>query len=197
MRRIADELGAGTMTLYYYVRTKDDLIALMDDAIMGETLVPKAKFPASWRARMLAVCRASLDAFRRHPWALTALRSTQFSLNSLRHFEQSLAAVADAPFDQQTRLELLLTADDYVFGYALRADDHYPTDHDPITFEFAHAQVGTGEFPHVAELVDVAAPSARAWDALSKRMNDARRFERGLEALLDGFEARHTNTRRR
>ena len=40
MRRIAAELGAGTMTLYYYVRTKDELVALMDDAIMGEVLDP-------------------------------------------------------------------------------------------------------------------------------------------------------------
>src|SRR5215207_5547112 len=30
MRRIAAELGAGTMTLYHYVRTKDELVALMD-----------------------------------------------------------------------------------------------------------------------------------------------------------------------
>jgi AcrR family transcriptional regulator len=28
MRRVATELGAGTMTLYHYVRTKDDLVAL-------------------------------------------------------------------------------------------------------------------------------------------------------------------------
>src|SRR5271165_563117 len=32
MRRVARELKAGTMSLYYYVRTKDDLIAVMDDA---------------------------------------------------------------------------------------------------------------------------------------------------------------------
>src|SRR5262249_32571353 len=32
MRRLAAELGAGTMTLYYYVRTKDELLALVTDA---------------------------------------------------------------------------------------------------------------------------------------------------------------------
>ena len=40
MRRVAQELGAGTMTLYHYVRTKDELITLMVDAMMGELLVP-------------------------------------------------------------------------------------------------------------------------------------------------------------
>src|SRR3954452_23863804 len=39
MRRVAQALGAGTMTLYNYVRTKYELLALMDDAIMGEVLV--------------------------------------------------------------------------------------------------------------------------------------------------------------
>ena len=40
MRRIAKELDVGTMSLYYYVKTKDDLISMMDDALMAEALVP-------------------------------------------------------------------------------------------------------------------------------------------------------------
>jgi AcrR family transcriptional regulator len=40
MRRVAQELKVGTMSLYYYVKTKDDLIAAMDDALMGEALLP-------------------------------------------------------------------------------------------------------------------------------------------------------------
>jgi AcrR family transcriptional regulator len=195
MRRVADELGAGTMTLYYYVRTKEDLIALMDDAIMAEVIVPASKFPAGWRERVTVVAHWSMAAFQRHPWSLTSQRSNQFSLHSLRHFEQSLAAVADAPFDDETKLELLLTVDDYVFGYALRSDKDFSSEHDPVTFEYAHAQVQTGEFPHMAKLIDTSAPSRRAWESLGKRMNDVRRFERGLEALLDGFEARRAKRR--
>src|SRR3954452_24599103 len=40
MRRVAQRLGAGTMTLYNYVRTKDELVTLMADAVMAEALVP-------------------------------------------------------------------------------------------------------------------------------------------------------------
>ena len=36
MRRIATELGAGTMTLYHYVASKDELVSLIGDAIMSE-----------------------------------------------------------------------------------------------------------------------------------------------------------------
>src|SRR4051812_43136392 len=35
MRRIASELDSGTMTLYHYVRTKDELLTLIVDTIMG------------------------------------------------------------------------------------------------------------------------------------------------------------------
>ena len=50
MRRVAEELGAATMTLYHYVRTKDDLVALMDDAMMGEVVIPRASSPTTGAA---------------------------------------------------------------------------------------------------------------------------------------------------
>ena len=43
MRRLAAELDAGTMTLYHYVRTKDELLALVNDAVMGELIVPPGR----------------------------------------------------------------------------------------------------------------------------------------------------------
>ena len=39
MRRLAAELDAGTMTLYHYVRTKDELLTLVIDAVMGEVVL--------------------------------------------------------------------------------------------------------------------------------------------------------------
>ena len=36
MRRVAQELKVGTMSLYYYVKDKDDLIAAMDDSSWGK-----------------------------------------------------------------------------------------------------------------------------------------------------------------
>ena len=50
MRRIAAELDAGTMTLYHYVRTKDELLTLVTDAVMGEVVVPPtSEIPTDWR----------------------------------------------------------------------------------------------------------------------------------------------------
>jgi len=49
MRRIAAELGAGTMTLYHYVASKAELTALMLDAIMAEQLAPVADLRAAYQ----------------------------------------------------------------------------------------------------------------------------------------------------
>ena len=40
MRRIAADLDSGTMTLYHYVKTKDELLSLVVDEVMGEVVVP-------------------------------------------------------------------------------------------------------------------------------------------------------------
>lgn len=55
MKRIAEELGCGTMTLYYYVCTKADIVALMHDAILAEILVPE--LPTDWREAVCAIAR--------------------------------------------------------------------------------------------------------------------------------------------
>jgi AcrR family transcriptional regulator len=121
MRRLAAELG--TMTLYHYVGSKTDLIALMEDAIMGELLVPDDQQPSDWRQALTAIASRTRDSFRRHPWALTGMRDTGLSPHALPHFEQSLAAVAVAGtgLDPAARLELIASVDDYVAGFVLKA----------------------------------------------------------------------------
>ena len=92
MRRVASELGVGTMTLCYYVATRDELLALMNDAMMGELVVPAGELPSDWRAALGLIAHRSRAAFRRHPWAIEEPPGT-LGPNAMRHFEQSLAAV--------------------------------------------------------------------------------------------------------
>ncbi|MEY2839629.1 MAG: hypothetical protein RJB60_1928, partial [Pseudomonadota bacterium] len=39
MRRLASEMGVGTMSLYHYVKTKEELVAMMDDALMADVIL--------------------------------------------------------------------------------------------------------------------------------------------------------------
>jgi AcrR family transcriptional regulator len=201
MRRVAAELGAATMSLYHYVRTKDDLIALMDDALMAEALVPDQDLPAHWRAALTAIARRTRAALIRHSWALSSLQGAQLGPNAMRHFEQSLAAAAGTGLDVGAKFELLALVDAYVFGNALQtaearkraAEAQASPEAVTAALEYGLAQLRTGRFPHIAALLDGAEPDAAAV-AGSGSMPSVEllddQFERGLQAVLDGAAAR-------
>jgi AcrR family transcriptional regulator len=192
MRRVAAELGAGTMSLYHYLRGKDDLLALMDDALMGESLVPDGELPAGWREAVTAIARRTRAVYLRHPWALYAMQGERavqgapIGPNGMRHFEQSLAALAEAPLDTRAKLDLLAIVDAYVFGTVLQSGETRARGEvDPgaaeALMEFALGQLRTGRYPHLQALSgDPAAASIADVGLLEER------FERGLRLLLDG-----------
>ena len=93
MRRLAAELDAGTMTLYHYVRTKDELLTLVTDAVMGEVVVPGRRAAARRLARRdhHRSPTAPGDALLRHPWMLDIADDPPIGPNSVRHFDQSHA----------------------------------------------------------------------------------------------------------
>jgi AcrR family transcriptional regulator len=146
MRRIAQDLGVGTMSLYYYVKTKADLIGAMDDAIMGEVVAPS--LPTNWRAALVAIAIRTRDALMRHPWALHSMLSVAPGVNAMRHFEQCLEALAQTALTTKEKFTLLATLDDFVFGFALReaAPDQ------KIDLDFAKSQLATGGYPRLAEV---------------------------------------------
>ena len=67
MRRIAASLGFGATSLYWYVKSKEELFQLMFDAYIGEDEVPP-QTSDGWReyAKQLAI--EARVAMRRHPW---------------------------------------------------------------------------------------------------------------------------------
>jgi len=187
MRRIAEVLGVGTMTLYHYLRTKEELLALMEDAIMAEALVPDGELPEDWREALAAIARRSRDAFLRHPWSFNALRTAGMGPNSLRHVEQSMAAVANAPLDVPGKVALCGVIDDLVFGYVMRHVDG-PVGENRAINGFVTDHLATGQFPHIARFVGAEKPSAAFTRAVGW-MRDERRFEFALQALFDAVAA--------
>lgn len=196
MRRIAGELGAGTMTLYYYVRTKDELVALMDDAIMAEVLIPADEFPSHWYDALTEVATRTWDVLMRHPWALHSLQNAPTGPNAMRHFEQSLAAIAGTDLTAPAAFALLAMVDDYVHGNVLRAGELHSaktagTDEAAVeaAIRFGQSQIATGEFPHTAALFDGEDPR-EAFPRLLGAESERDRFRHGLAVLLDGVASR-------
>lgn len=191
MRRIAARLGASTMSLYHYVHTKADLIALMDDALMGEILVPEGQLPRGWREAISAIGRRTREVFARHPWALLAMRGAPPGPNAMRHFEQSLAALAEAPISLEGKLALLQLVDDFVFGHSLRTAEARSWSGDSALSRSAEKLgqqlIKTGAFPHTAALfAQTSSPDA----ARPRQLLTEDLFERSLAAVLDGSVGR-------
>ncbi len=197
MRRIARELDAGTMTLYHYVRNKDELLALMWNTVIEELILPEEELSGDWRRVLTELAHATRRAFKQHPWIFEAMgEPAQSGPNGIRHFEQSLAAVRELRASSRDRLELIGLVDDYVFGFTYREvlQESYDAQGDPNMAEsglaFFEAQLATGEYPNTSKLFrgDLRTAMERLMENFSGDAND-RRFERGLKALLDGFEA--------
>jgi AcrR family transcriptional regulator len=197
MRRIARSLGAGTMSLYRYIATKEDLLALIGDALLSEALVP-GELPADWLEAIALMARQTRHAYLRHPWAIHliqdqgAVRAALAGPNGLRHLEQSLSALSGAPMGDRTKLDVLAIVDDYVYGHVIRAAGKAseaaaaaPAPEAEGSAGFIRSQLASGDFPQLAA-VSGAADVAGFTDPADL---DAR-FELGLKLLLDGIASR-------
>jgi AcrR family transcriptional regulator len=168
MRRVAQELEVGTMSLYYYVKTKEDLVAVMDDALMGEALLPS--LPKRWQQAVMEIARRTHTVFLKHPWALVSMLTAPPGIHAMRHMEQCLEALAHTSMTDVQKLTLLATIDDFVFGHALREAASGAA----VDFTFAEEQMATGAFPRLAAVF-----GRGRVDAASDR------FEKGLKALVE------------
>jgi AcrR family transcriptional regulator len=186
MRRVAQQLGAGTMTLYNYVRTKDELVALMDDQLMGELLVSEEELARPWRDALTAILRQTYRLRVQHPWSLTALQNAGLGPNGLRHAEQTLAALEGSPFSDEQKLMVMVVTDSFVDGHALHQAE--------VTAELAPDAAAGDRSRRALEMI-AAGPyprMRRSWAALESWRPEAaawmdQSFERGLTALLEGL----------
>jgi AcrR family transcriptional regulator len=191
MRRVAERLGAGTMTLYHYVRNKEELVALMGDAVMAEVVVPEGTLSDDWRTALTQIANRSHEAFRAHHWVFQKLGEDGVpGPNGMRHFEQSLQAVAGLGLDREQTFEVIGQVDDYVFGYSLReVQEAKEQEHGwtPAVVDFLKRELATGDYPLIGEFFgdDFEA----SFDQAMEMMADEARFDRGLKRLLDGIEA--------
>ncbi len=72
MQGVARSLGAGTMSLYNHVRSKDDLLGAVSEHLWADiaALAPASDNPARW---LQSLAQAIRDTGRRHPNALSIL----------------------------------------------------------------------------------------------------------------------------
>ncbi len=125
MRRIADELGVGAMSLYRHVADKDALIEEMTVEVGRRFPYPIATDPRlGWRERVAAATDIDWDLYQRHPWVVQAYSSPRygFGADSLRCLDWLVGGFMDGlGVDVEVATEMSLTVWSFVNGVALAA----------------------------------------------------------------------------
>ena len=192
MRRVAEVLDVGTMTLYHYVRTKDDLLTLVEDALMGETGRACDPLPDVWQPAIITLALATRATYLRHPWALRATTGARVGPNAMWHIELSLRAVASLPVCLDHKLQILAIVDDYVFGHCasvVRTRSQQQFDRKTRKALNAAMTSHLDDFPLLRAVVGDGDPVDVLVRSSGAASEDAH-FELGLGVLLDGL-ARH------
>jgi AcrR family transcriptional regulator len=176
------------MSLYHHVPTKDDLLDLMQDVVMGELVLAPDELPAGWRDALHAISVRTYEVYRRHPWMVAGgWERPTMGPRAFAHIEQSLSIFADMDLPIQQAGEILGVADDYVIGFVTRqlATERAVRRHG-LTIEqyqealepYVHRMIERGDYPNLKRFAD------EEW-----RIEGGDRFARGLTFLLDGIAA--------
>jgi AcrR family transcriptional regulator len=96
MRRLAEELGTGAASLYWHVGSKDGLLDLVLDQLIGEQHVPDPD-PARWQEQLKEVARTMRSVSLRHPYLVRiSIGRVPMGPNALRYSERVLAIMQAA-----------------------------------------------------------------------------------------------------
>lgn len=188
MRRLATDLGVGTMSLYRHVPGKSELLDLMIDHVNA---MPDGEPPADlgWREHLERCARGSYRNYVQHAWLLQVDQSRPLlGPNALAGLEVFLGGLAEVDLTDQQKMMVIVSIDALVSGLArqevqgARAEERTGTSDE----EFWTAQspvleraMSTGAYPVMASL---------SMEAFAGSWEDT--LDLGLTALLDGFEAR-------
>ena len=188
MRRVARELGAGTMSLYRYVPGKVELLILMLDRVSDPSEDVQKAVGMNWRGVLEVAARGSFHLYRRHPWLLQVNWTRPvFGPNTLARVEFVISGLGDLGLSDQERVNVLLAIDGYVTGtartqiqYASAAEETGITDEEYWQQQIPALEraMKTGRYPAMATLAD---------DAFDAGWEES--FEFGLQRLLDGIAA--------
>jgi AcrR family transcriptional regulator len=185
MRRIATELGAAAPSLYWYVKSKNELYELMADAIIGEVALPKRP-SGDWRHDLRAIGHATRQTLRRHSWYAQLGIQPMLGPNTQRYAEQAGATLQPLGLPLADEVQILAALNNYIVGFVHR--EH--------AWHELSRRSGLSEADwtrRASKLVaDTTAEDPRLAEQMKARLSlhSDESFEFGLTCLLEGIDAR-------
>ena len=188
MRRLGDELGAGAASLYWHVGSKDGLLDLVLDEIIGEQQVPDPD-PARWQEQIKEVARHQRRVSLRHPYVVRiSIGRIPMGPNALQYSERVLAILRAGGLSPRLAVQGYLLLIPTVNGFTVDetgVEDSGPPDRDPAHLQEAAdmardyiASLPASLFPNMTGLADEFALA-----------DPDERFELLLDIFVDGLPA--------
>jgi AcrR family transcriptional regulator len=187
MRRVAESLDVGTMSLDRYVPGKAELLDLMLDRVRAPTR-PSPASATTGAPRWRRWVRGMWRLYLRHPWLPFVDQSRPLlGPNSLDGFEFALHGLDDAGLTSQQKVNAISLIGAFVSSAARMHNNAVTAEQRTglSTEEFWQAQtpvieraMSTGRYPLIATLDE------HAFASTAEEF-----FEFGLRCLLDGLEA--------
>jgi AcrR family transcriptional regulator len=191
MRRVAERLGVGTMSLYTYVPGKAELLDVMLDTVYGEVAMPD-DLPGGWRGRLEHIARENMALYQRHPWLLqVAISRPVLGPNTIAKYDYELRAIDGIGLSDIDMDSVLTLVSGYVHGAARGAaeaaaaeqstgmsDEQWWYAHSPFLERILDAR----RYPTAARVGSAAGAAHQA------AYNPEHAFEFGLKRVLDGIQ---------
>ncbi|RZV42819.1 MAG: TetR/AcrR family transcriptional regulator [Acidimicrobiales bacterium] len=151
MRKLATELGAGVMSLYYYVADKDTLVEALVDRVASEV---ELETTGDWTAAARQLAVATHEALLRHPWAIPEWSTVWPGPYRFALTEQLLEVLAGAQLPPDVADLGFHALTNHIQGFARQRVAYGDTQTD--TEEMRNRVQGLltqGDYPRVAEHV--------------------------------------------
>jgi AcrR family transcriptional regulator len=117
MRRMAADLGMGTMSLYNYVPTKEHLVQFMIGEVSSEYRYPDPA-PPDHRVALLDLARQGWGITQRHPWLPRIMqRPPVIGPSALRYIDYFLGLLSGSGLDAGAKMELLGLVNGFAISY--------------------------------------------------------------------------------
>ncbi len=189
MRRLGEELGAGAASLYWHVGSKDGLLDLILDEIIGEVEVPDPD-PARWQEQLKEAARSQRRVSLRHPYLVrVSIGRIPMGPNALRTTERTLALLRAGGLAPRLAVQGYLLLIDTVNGFTVDetgvedgGTPQLPPDERQKAADMARdyiASLPAGQFPNMTELAGEFAFS-----------DPDERFEILIDIFVDGLARR-------
>jgi AcrR family transcriptional regulator len=181
IRRLADKLGVGAMTIYHHVPSKEEIIDGMVEIVFAEIEKPPAD--VDWKTAIRQRCISARQVLNRHAWAAPLMESrTSPGPANLSHHDAVIGTLRNGGLSIQMTAHAYAVLDSFIYGFAFE-EAVLPAGGGEGLAEVAEqiaAHFSADAFPHLAELTfeHVLKPGYSFGDS----------FEFGLDLIIDGLD---------